>query len=110
MSWKINLLKWLARKLGVDLPKEFVSPVSKILELDDSGDKFYVWVFEENVSDELLSEYHEAVSSVFVKRFNRDPKALHIFSKSNHLKAVESLSAAEVKGLVLPWLSENLKK
>ena len=110
MSWREDLLKWLAKKLKVELPKEFVSPVSRILELSDSSDKFYVWVFEENVSEDLLKEYHDAVSSVFVKRFNRDPRALHIFSKGDHLKAVESLSAAEVKGLVLPWLSENLKK
>lgn len=94
-----DLVKLIAEDLNVELSSD---PVNKIHELTDRSDKCYVWDLD--ATDQQTIELTRKVRDGMIKKYGRDPKALHIIR--NDVSDVSELSPEEVRSRVEPWLNE----
>jgi len=93
-----SLVKNLASILGVD-----VNPVNRIHELEDDPSTAYLWDLD--CSDRQLMELTSRVREEFVKKNNRDPRALHLIR--NDVSSLDELSEDQVRESVQPWLDSD---
>lgn len=96
-----QLLKEIAEGLDVDLPKK--SPADFVKELDDSSDKCFVWQMD--MTDTQIIDFTERFRDEFIKKYNRDPQALHFIR--NDVKDIQELDPNTVKSRVEPWLNNQ---
>lgn len=110
-GWKENLLRRIAKWLGVGLPRDtvYVDPLERLFELDDSKSKFFVWKFKKGVSDVFVRELLDELDSRFVRSVGRSPESLHVFLKGDKFLGVDSLGDEELERLVIPWLKAKKK-
>jgi len=98
MSLRRKLVKMLAKVLQVD-----VNPVNRIHELDDDPSTAYLWDLD--CSDRQLRELTNRVREEFVKKNNRDPRALHLIR--NDVSSLDELGEDQVRESVQPWLDSD---
>jgi len=98
MSLRRKLVKMLADILQVD-----VNPVNRIHELEDDPSTAYLWDLD--CSDRQLMELTNRVREEFVKKNNRDPRALHLIR--NDVSSLDELSEDQVRESVQPWLDSD---
>jgi len=98
MSLRRKLVKMLADILQVD-----VNPVNRIHELEDDPSKAYLWDLD--CSDRQLMELTSRVREEFVKKNNRDPRALHLIR--NDVSSLDELGEDQVRESVQPWLNSD---
>ncbi|AFH22800.1 hypothetical protein OSG_eHP35_00080 [environmental Halophage eHP-35] len=96
-----HLLKELAEGLEVELPKK--SPADFVEELDDSNDKCFVWQMD--MTDTQIIDFTERFRDEFIKKYNRDPQALHFIR--NDVKDIKELEPETVKSRVEPFLNNQ---
>lgn len=77
-------------------------PVKRIIELEDKPSKCYVWKID--ATDKQTAELQRKAEKAFVKKYNRDPEALHFIR--NDIKEIEELDPDLVREKVGPWLNE----
>jgi len=92
-----RLVKMLAKVLKVDL-----NPVNRIHELEDDPSTAYLWDLD--CSDRQLMQLTGRVREEFVKKNNRDPRALHLIRKD--VSSLDELGEEQVRESVKPWLDE----
>jgi len=92
-----RLVKMLAKVLKVDL-----NPVNRIHELEDDPSTAYLWDLD--CSDRQLMQLTGRVREEFVKKNNRDPRALHLIR--NDVSSLDELGEEQVRESVKPWLDE----
>jgi hypothetical protein len=88
----------LANVLGVD-----VNPVNRIHELEDDPSTAYLWNLD--CSDRQLMELTSQAREDFVRKNNRDPRALHLIR--NDVSSLDELSEDQVREVVQPWLQSQ---
>jgi len=93
-----RLVKMLARFLRVD-----VNPVNRIHELEDDPSTAYLWDLD--CSDRQLMQLTGRVREEFVRKNNRDPRALHLIR--NDVSSLDELSEDQVRESVKPWLGDD---
>jgi len=98
MGLRRKLVKMLADLLGVD-----VNPVNRIHELEDDSSTAYLWDLD--CSDRQLMELTNRVREEFVKKNNRDPRALHLIR--NDVSSLDELGEDQVRESVQPWLDSD---
>jgi len=98
MSYRRKLVKMLAKILQVD-----VNPVNRIHELEDDPSTAYLW--DLNCSDRQLMELTGRVREEFVRKNNRDPRALHLIR--NDVSSLDELDEDQVRESVQPWLGSG---
>jgi len=98
MSLRRELVKMLANILRVD-----VNPVNRIHELEDDPSTAYLWDLD--CSDRQLMELTNRVREEFVKKNNRDPRALHLIR--NDVSSLDELGEDQVRESVQPWLESG---
>jgi len=96
-----QILRELAQALDVELPKK--SPADFVKELDDSSDKCFVWQMD--MTDTQIIDFTQNFHNEFVKKYNRDPEALHFIR--NDVKNIQELDPDTVKSRVEPWLNNQ---
>jgi len=99
-----QILRELAQALDVELPKK--SPADFVKELDDSSDKCFVWQMD--MTDTQIIDFTQNFHNEFVKKYNRDPQALHFIR--NDVKSIKELEPETVKSRVEPWLNNQGEK
>ena len=95
-----DLVELIAEKLEVNISKD---PVNHIHELEDSPKSCFVW--DVDMTDQQIIEFTNQFKSEFVKKYNRDPQALHFVR--NDINGIEELDPEEVRGRVEPWLNSK---
>jgi len=98
MSLRRKLVKMLADILQVD-----VNPVNRIHELEDDPSTAYLWDLD--CSDRQLRELTNRVREEFVRKNNRDPRALHLIR--NDVSSLDELMEDQVRKSVQPWLDSD---
>jgi len=98
MSYRRKLVKMLAKILQVD-----VNPVNRIHKLEDDPSTAYLW--DLNCSDRQLMELTGRVREEFVRKNNRDPRALHLIR--NDVSSLDELDEDQVRESVQPWLGDD---
>jgi len=98
MSFRRRLVKMLANVLGVD-----VNPVNRIHKLEDDPSTAYLWDLD--CSDRQLMELTSRVREEFVRKNNRDPRALHLIR--NDVSSLDELGEDQVREVVQPWLNSD---
>lgn len=98
MSLRRRLVKMLAKVLKVD-----VNPVNRIHKLDDDPSTAYLWDLD--CSDRQLMQLTSRVREEFVKKNNRDPRALHLIR--NDVSSLDELDEDQVRESVRPWLGDE---
>jgi len=95
MSLRRRLVKMLAKVLKVD-----VNPVNRIHKLEDDPSTAYLWDLD--CSDRQLMQLTGRVREEFVRKNNRDPRALHLIR--NDVSSLDELGEDQVRESVKPWL------
>jgi len=98
MSYRRKLVKMLAKVLKVD-----VNPVNRIHELEDDPSTAYLWDLD--CSDRQLMQLTGRVREEFVRKNNRDPRALHLIR--NDVSSLDELGEEQVRESVKPWLESG---
>jgi len=97
----------LSKELGVDLPKEYVSPVEEIIKLEDEPTSFYFWKVKEAYGVREQNELIAEIYTRFVKTNGRDPKSIHFIG--HQLEDIKKYNAEELQEIVFPWLKAELR-
>jgi len=95
MRLRRRVVKMLAKILLVD-----VNPVNRIHELEDDPSTAYLWDLD--CSDRQLMQLTGRVREEFVRKNNRDPRALHLIR--NDVSSLDELGEDQVRESVKPWL------
>jgi len=98
MSIRKKIVKSIASILRVN-----VNPVNRVHELEDDPSKAYLWDLD--CSDRQLRSLTSRVREEFVKKNNRDPRALHLIR--NDVSSLDELGEDQVRESVQPWLDSN---
>lgn len=99
-----TVLRELANRMNTELPKK--SPADFVKELDDSSEKCFVWQMD--MTDTQIIDFTERFRDEFIKKYNRDPQALHFIR--NDVKNIQELDPDTVKSRVEPWLNNQGEK
>lgn len=81
-------------------------PVKHIHELEDGPKKCFVW--DVDMTDPQIREFARNLESAFVKKYSRDPQALHFIR--NDINSIKELDPVTVREQVEPWLNESGKE
>ena len=103
-----KILRFIAKILRVDLPKEYIDPVDKIFELKDDIDTCYVWKTKEDVNSTQLNNIIYELNSRFIRNNGREPQSLHIIM--NGIEDINKMSSEELEKVVLPWAKKKSQK
>lgn len=106
-NWIYSLIKrWnleaeIVDKIFRDNPDLDKDPVNRIHELEDGPRKCFVW--DVDMTESQIVDFTQKVNSEFVKKYNRDPEALHFIR--NDINTISELDPDTVKSQVEPWLN-----
>ena len=100
---RYNLEAEVIDRILNDQPELDTDPVKKIHELNDSPEKCFVW--DVDMTESQIVEFTQKVNSEFVKKYNRDPQALHFIR--NDINSIRELDPDTVKSRVEPWLNNK---
>jgi hypothetical protein len=78
-------------------------PVQRIHRLEDRSDVAYLWDLD--CTDKQLMELTNRVKTSFVRKNNRNPRALHLIR--NDVSTVSELSPEEIRESVQPFLEDT---
>src|SRR5690349_13260049 len=71
-----DLFLWLAGKLQGSPVWPY--PLQALYSLEDRPGRCYVWLIHHEATDEEATDIADAFNSAFLRKFNRETRALHI--------------------------------
>jgi len=96
-----NLALWS----GTELPKEYIDPVPKIHELQDDPCTCYIWQMLADTDDYKMRRSVDEMYSEFVKKYGRDPNALHLVV--NNIEDIHHMNQDALERIIVPWAKKN---
>ena len=97
-----NFIESLAAEKNLELPKEYIDPVYHIHELRDDPTTCYIWIMNQDTSTYQMQQITDNMYSEFVRKYGRDPNALHLIV--NSIDEIQNMEKEALERIVVPWI------
>lgn len=98
-----DVLLWLAGK--VQGHPIWPYPLEHFYALEDRPSRCYVWTLHPEYTEDEAAALAESFNSAFIRRSNREPRALHVFTP--HVDVLRRLDKEDAERHIIPWLKQE---
>lgn len=95
-----GLLLWLAGLIQGSPVWPY--PLQALYSLEDRPGRCYIWVLKPDATDEEATDIADAFNSAFLRKFNRETRALHVVTPD--VESIRRLTRQDAERYVVPWL------
>ncbi len=82
-------------------------PLEQFFALEDRPDRIYVWSLHESLSDGDAQELAAQFAGEFIRKFHREPRAVHIMTPD--VESIRRLTREEAERFIVPAFRQEVQ-